>query len=1110
MKDNNNNLSIKKLLTKWLLVVVLLSLLLLTSILPIVRCAQIIDLGNDLSATISATSNDNILDSNNFNENNKNINNNNDGNNNNNNKSSAFLLLVSANQIATLGLNIPHDEPQIIYKQKNEQSISNAELIKNENSSSIEFFDADIHLQKNYLFVTDSSGAIRRFELVPPNQNELANELVIYNSSSMVNNNNIKISVDWSQNLLYVAEQFGLFSMDLNGDDVTKIIDDFSSSNKPECIRVDPKSGYIFWLTKGNFTNTIYSFSLQQHKSNKPFSSRDAIPIIQDLPSSIELFLIDYRLSRIYVPFPNTTTTKIFAIHHHDGDLSKTIHSDDLYNHHLHHSSEILVGQQEEKFGGATCDYKNTSNAKIMAYNFDGTDRGPVRHKGNVYTASIFDDFDHLLDVSIDEEGYFYWLAKPDVISKEYRDSDECYHHIGDNYEDKEFKFNRMLLASSSRQPMIQTAKSMTNKTQSATRSIHENQHQLSQDTLSDTIDLPVHKSLPESLIKPTDTIFNSSTSFTIVSFFVLLMGFVIIIGLLIKKRSSSLEQTAAPSARQTDLDRYNTGSGATDSCINHSRNTVDDASSRYYRPSTINTGTSYDGDHLAHIAIESGSSATNNFERDTSGHLNHPINTAITYDTGLATTNRWPINGNESNNLYVPAEVLQDEVLASIPRLTIDQLNIEKNACLGSGFFGTVYIGTVVERGHHRQNNSKLSINRNRHSQLRDRLLSASTVAHIVESENGSYGEQIMTPSALSVASSFTPTPVSSSCSTSSSSAIINGNNNNHSYVNSNVCRSSSICTPSGQTSGEGYLTPIHYNCDCQIIVEDNKRIINNCDEQHVKKQFKNTATSSTCYYDLSAATTVNSDSQQLVEKLTSLGSNNENFTRGQLKVAIKRLKDDAGEDDRRDFLQEAKLLASCRHDNIVTLLGICLDRGSTLIIMELMAGGDLQKYLQERRPKSIPENSNMALNEVDLISICLDIVNGLCYLEQRRFVHRDLAARNCLVSSIIRKDRVVKISDFGLARDIYQSDYYINKGRRPVPARWLAPECLSDNRYTTKSDVWSFGVLMWEIMTFCQRPYADIDIGNGSDECRKLKDFLRTGKRLARPDLNICCNEM
>uniref|UniRef100_A0A183EJ04 receptor protein-tyrosine kinase n=1 Tax=Gongylonema pulchrum TaxID=637853 RepID=A0A183EJ04_9BILA len=109
------------------------------------------------------------------------------------------------------------------------------------------------------------------------------------------------------------------------------------------------------------------------------------------------------------------------------------------------------------------------------------------------------------------------------------------------------------------------------------------------------------------------------------------------------------------------------------------------------------------------------------------------------------------------------------------------------------------------------------------------------------------------------------------------------------------------------------------------------------------------------------------------------------------------------------------------------------------------------------------------------ELIGMMVDVGRGAAYLEANRHVHRDLAARNCLISSRNSNTRITKIADFGLARDVYTNDYYRVHGDDFLPLRWLSPESINDGIFTCKSDVWSFGILLWEILTLGQQPYPN-----------------------------------
>uniref|UniRef100_G1RSK1 Tyrosine-protein kinase receptor n=1 Tax=Nomascus leucogenys TaxID=61853 RepID=G1RSK1_NOMLE len=211
-----------------------------------------------------------------------------------------------------------------------------------------------------------------------------------------------------------------------------------------------------------------------------------------------------------------------------------------------------------------------------------------------------------------------------------------------------------------------------------------------------------------------------------------------------------------------------------------------------------------------------------------------------------------------------------------------------------------------------------------------------------------------------------------------------------------------------------------------------------------------------------------------------------------GEIKVAVKTLKKGSTDQEKIEFLKEAHLMSKFNHPNILKQLGVCLLNEPQYIILELMEGGDLLTYLRKARMATY---YGPLLTLVDLVDLCVDISKGCVYLEQMHFIHRDLAARNCLVSvKDYTSPRIVKIGDFGLARDIYKNDYYRKRGEGLLPVRWMAPESLMDGIFTTQSDVWSFGILIWEILTLGHQPYpahSNLDVLN----------YVQTGGRLEPP---------
>ncbi|XP_076297885.1 receptor protein-tyrosine kinase sevenless isoform X2 [Lasioglossum baleicum] len=207
---------------------------------------------------------------------------------------------------------------------------------------------------------------------------------------------------------------------------------------------------------------------------------------------------------------------------------------------------------------------------------------------------------------------------------------------------------------------------------------------------------------------------------------------------------------------------------------------------------------------------------------------------------------------------------------------------------------------------------------------------------------------------------------------------------------------------------------------------------------------------------------------------------------------VAIKTLRKGASAQEKTEFLQEARLMSHFRHKHVLRLLGVCLDTDPPLLVLELMEAGDLLSYL--RASRSLQPTDPHALRLQDLLAMCEDVARGCRYLEELHFVHRDLACRNCLVSARDRENRVVKIGDFGLARDIYKNDYYRKEGEGLLPVRWMAPESLVDGVFTSQSDVWAFGVLMWEITSLGQQPYP-------ARTNLEVLHHVRAGGRLPKP---------
>ena len=140
-------------------------------------------------------------------------------------------------------------------------------------------------------------------------------------------------------------------------------------------------------------------------------------------------------------------------------------------------------------------------------------------------------------------------------------------------------------------------------------------------------------------------------------------------------------------------------------------------------------------------------------------------------------------------------------------------------------------------------------------------------------------------------------------------------------------------------------------------------------------------------------------------------------------------------------DFLREASVMKEYNTEHVIKLLGVVSEGQPALVLMELMENGDLKNYLRSRRPDS--ENNRLGLDAPtisEVLQMACDIADGMSYLSVKKIVHRDLAARNCMVSNNV----VVKVGDFGMARDIYETEYYRKQGRGLLPVRWMAPESI------------------------------------------------------------------
>lgn len=203
---------------------------------------------------------------------------------------------------------------------------------------------------------------------------------------------------------------------------------------------------------------------------------------------------------------------------------------------------------------------------------------------------------------------------------------------------------------------------------------------------------------------------------------------------------------------------------------------------------------------------------------------------------------------------------------------------------------------------------------------------------------------------------------------------------------------------------------------------------------------------------------------------------------------VFVKTVTDQASAIQISVLLHEGLSMYGLNHKNILTIQGVSLEQHvEPFLLYPYTNNSNLKKFLQNCKTS---ESMAYTLTTREIIDMTLQIINGMQYLHKNKHLHKDVAARNCLINPELK----IQIADNALARDLFPSDYHCLGDNKNRPIKWMAIESLDYRKFSTASDIWSFGVLLWELLTLCQQPYADIDPF-------EMSAYLLDGFRLTQP---------